>query len=154
MTVVQSTSNARKSQRGQAGLGGMGAAVIAVLLASLVVVQGVSAWSSWQREASPLVASIPAGALCSVQLLNGQVYYGTLAGADSRQLTLRDVYYVQTAVAPATNQPSNRLVNRRKVDWHAPTLTTFPADKVLMVESVGPESRLAKLVLEDGGDKP
>jgi hypothetical protein len=125
-----------------------------VLLALLAVAQAVQAWSAWQREASTLAASIPAGALCSVQLVSGQVYHGELAGASARQLTLRDVYYVQTAVDPATNQPGNRLVNRRKADWHAPTLTTFPADKVLMIELVDPDSRLAKLVAEDRKAKP
>jgi hypothetical protein len=140
------------SQRGQASLGSLGT-LGATLLALLVLAQAVQAWSAWQRESSTLVVSIPSGALCSVQMLNGQVYYGELAGASARQITLRDVYYVQTAVDPATNQPGNRLVNRRKADWHAPTLTTFPADKVLMVELVDPESRLAKLVAEDRGAK-
>lgn len=153
MAVMSSTKVAHAAQRGQTSLGGIGTAV-SVLLALLVVVQGAQAWSTWQREKSSLTASIPTGALCSVQLQSGQVYYGALASASARQITLRDVYYVQTSVDPTTNQPGNRLVNRRKTDWHAPVLTSFPADKVLMVELVDPASRLAKLVLEDGGVKP
>jgi hypothetical protein len=134
-----------KPQRGQIALGAAGAA----LLAALVLTQAVQAWAAWQRDGATLASPIANGALCSVLLLNGQVYYGELAGSSARQITLRDVYYVQTAVDPATNQPGNRLVNRRKADWHAPTLTTIPTDKVLMIEAVDAESRLAKLVAED-----
>jgi len=139
-------TSGEKTQQGQISLGAIGTSLFLLL----VLAQGVQAWAAWQRDATGVASAISTGALCSVQLLNGQVYYGELVSNNARQVTLRDVYYVQTAVDPNTNQPAgNRLVNRRKADWHAPTLTTIPADKILMIEMVDPESRLAKLVAED-----
>lgn len=144
----------KTKQGGQARLGTLGTGLALTLFLALVLAQGTSAWSDWQRAATGPASSFTPGAWCSVQLLNGQVYYGELASSNAAQVTLRNVYYVQPTVDPATNQPSgNRLVNRHKADWHAPTLTTVPIDKILMIELVDPESRLAKLVSEDQAAK-
>lgn len=139
-----------RSASGQARVGAVATSMALLLFVLLVLAQGAQAWVAWQRGTTGLAAGIGPGALCSVQLLNGQVYYGELVGNDATQVTLRDVYYVQAAIDPTTNQPAgNRLVSRSKADWHAPTLTTVPADKILMIERVGPESRVARLVAED-----
>ena len=82
-------------------------------------------------------------------LANGQVYYGEFVESDANHLRLTNVYYVQSTVDPQTQQAGNRLVSRRKADWHAPLWMTLPLDKVLMVEAVAPDSRLAQLVKED-----
>lgn len=149
--MLMPTSHKTK-QGGQARLSFLGTGLALTLLLALVLAQSASAWIDWQRVATGPASALTPGAWCSVQLLNGQVYYGELASSNTTQVTLRNVYYVQPTVDPATNQPSgNRLVNRHKADWHAPTLTTVPADKILMIELVDPESRLAKLVAEDQG---
>lgn len=93
--------------------------------------------------------AITAGALCGVMLVNGQVYYGDCVDSGPGYITLRDVYYVQVVPAQPGGQPGNRLVSRRKADWHAPLQMSIPADKVLLIETVGPTSRLAELVKQD-----
>jgi len=67
---------------------------------------------------------------------------------------LSDVYYVQTGLDPSNNQRNNRLVSRQQADWHAPLRTTFPADKVMMVELVGPDSQLAQLIAQERQNRP
>lgn len=116
----------------------------------LLVVQLAQAWALWGRDepGGPL-GGVQRGALCSVMLGNGQVYYGDFVQADARHLRIENVYYVQTTPDPATGQPANRLVSRRKADWHAPQWMSIPLDKVVMVEAVGEGSRLAELVAQD-----
>jgi hypothetical protein len=82
-------------------------------------------------------------------LVNGQIYYGELVDAGPRFVRLQNVYYVQVTTAAPGAAPTNRLVNRRRADWHAPTLTAIPVDKVLMIEAVGNASRLAELIKQD-----
>jgi len=90
-------------------------------------------------------------ALCSVLLVNGQMYYGTLEGVHDGVVRLSDVYYVRTA-APATGgTANNQLVSRRKTDWHAPEWMAIPTDKVLMIERVGAASQVATLIAQDHG---
>lgn len=136
--------------------GRMPLAALAVLLGVLLVgAQLVLAWGAVNRETGPpLPSTVANGALCSVMLVNGQIYYGELAGANGRYISLRNVYYVQTLPSEPGGPPGNRLVSRRKADWHAPTLSSIPADKVLMIEAVGPDSKLAELVKQDGGMSP
>ncbi len=137
--------------RGRASI----AALAVVLGALLVAVEGVQAWASLSREiAAPLPGEIAKGTLCSVMLVNGQIYYGDLDSANRRYISLRNVYYVQNQPAAPGAAPGNRLVNRHKADWHAPTLMSIPADKVLMIEAVGPDSPLAGLVKQDRGVTP
>lgn len=133
--------------------GGAPIAALAVALGALLVAaEGVQAWASLNREiAAPLPAEIAKGTLCSVMLVNGQIYYGDLDAANRRYVSLRNVYYVQTLPPAPGAAPANRLVNRRKADWHAPTLMSIPADKILMIEAVGPDSPLAGLVKQDRG---
>jgi hypothetical protein len=128
-----------------------------VMLLGLLLVgaQLVQAWSAWQRD---VVGATPTGVtpgdLISVTLVNGQVYYGNLARIDAHHISLDDVYYVQTAVDTATNQRSNRLVSRKRTDWHAPLRMTIPADKLLLVEQVGPGSQLVQLMEQDRRSAP
>ncbi len=133
--------------------GGASIAALAVALGALLVTaQGVQAWADLNREiAAPLPPEIAKGTLCSVMLVNGQIYYGDLDAANRRYISLRNVYYVQTLPAAPGAAPGNRLVNRRKADWHAPILMSIPAEKVLMIEAVGPDSPLAGLVKQDRG---
>ena len=125
-------------------LGGAMAALLAALLCLQV-------WALWK---SPGEATLPAaaatGRLCSVMLTNGQIYYGTLTEASARYVLLTDVYYVQLqATEGPGGQPANRLVSRRKSDWHGPETMTIPIDKVLMLETVGADSAVAQLIQRD-----
>lgn len=120
-----------------------------VLAALLVLSQAVQAWATWHQAGKAAIDSIEPGQLCSVTLTNNQVYYGEFVAANAKYLRLHEIYYVQSAADPATNQMSNRLVARRKADWHAPQWMVIPLDSVIFVESIGIDSRLAQLIAED-----
>lgn len=122
----------------------------AVLVLALTTVQSVRAWIEWKaQQRTTLAVDYGPGDIISVMLLGGQIYYGSFAGIDARYIQLKDVYYVQTFVDPATNNQGNRLVSRNKVDWHAPEVTVIALDKTVMVERVGRQSRLAQLIEQD-----
>ncbi len=104
------------------------------------------AWSSWEDTRSHRVIEHgQVGTLCSVLLVNGQVYYGILRNVRPGAIELANIYYVQS-FPQANGQTENRLVNRQKNDWHSPELMAIPNDKVMMLEVVGAQSRLAKLI--------
>jgi len=86
----------------------------------------------------------PIGALHSVMLTNGQVYYGTLTEVARNHLVFSDVYYVESVVDSKTGERNNRLVSRSANDWHGPVSMSVPIDKVVMIEVVGADSRVAK----------
>lgn len=126
--------------------------VFAVLAVLLVLAVSLQAWEMWRRDQAPLTPpGVKQGALLSVSLVNGQVYYGALGAGSARSLTLEGVYYVQPDIDSAGNTRGNRLVRRQASDWHAPTRMTIAADKILMVEEVGKGSRLQQLVEQDLG---
>ena len=131
---------------------GLRAAVLAalLLLALLAVAQAALAWAAWQREhARPAWAGEVPGTPVSVLLVNGQIYYGELGDQSAGTLRLVNVYYVQTVNAQNANQPSNQLINRSKADWHGPQWMDIPTEKILLVEGIGPKSRLAELIAEE-----
>lgn len=112
------------------------------LLAALLVSQVLPAW----RGMAPAVG--PLGARYGVFLSSGQVFYGVLLEQNRAYMKLGDVYYVQ-AYKQADGQTGNRLVSRQKTDWHGPDWQSIPTDKIVMVESVGAQSQLARLIEQD-----
>lgn len=127
--------------------------VIATLLGLIVAVSlAVMAWSSWLHE-RPNLGSIPTGGLTSISLVNGQVYYGIVQEIEPSFIKLSNVYYVQSSVQP-NGQRDNKLVNRQKNDWHGPQWLLVPIDKVVMLEAVGPDSPVAKLIEKDKEGAP
>ena len=124
--------------------------ILTFVLAILASAQSVQAWASWQQShASPAIAAIAPGTVCSVMLTNGQIYYGVYDGSAGGNVRLQDVYYVQSFVDPGTHQQNNHLVSRQKADWHAPDWMLIPQDKVLLLEGVGKASRLVQLMEQD-----
>jgi hypothetical protein len=83
----------------------------------------------------------------AVFLDNGQVFFGKLENAGSGYPLLRDVFYLQTQVDPATKQPKNVLVKRGS-EWHKPDLMYVNAKHILIIEPVGGDSRVAQLIKE------
>ncbi len=83
----------------------------------------------------------------AVFLDNGQVFFGKLSDTGSPYLTLRDVYYVQTLVEREKKEPSNILV-KRGIEWHNPDFMRINTRHVLVIEPVGPDSRVAQLIRE------
>ncbi|MBI3661583.1 MAG: hypothetical protein HY234_00830 [Acidobacteria bacterium] len=83
----------------------------------------------------------------AVLLTNGQVYFGKLEGLGTPYPTLREVYYVQGKVNPETKEVANILVKRGK-EWHAPDLMILNPNHIILVEPVGPDSKVAQLIAE------
>ncbi|ODS31084.1 MAG: hypothetical protein SCARUB_03791 [Candidatus Scalindua rubra] len=54
---------------------------------------------------------------------------------------------MQSGVNPETNQPVNTLVKRGN-EWHAPDRMILNAEHIIFIESVDPDSRVAKLIEE------
>lgn len=83
----------------------------------------------------------------AVLLDNGQVYYGKLSGLGTGFPKMTDVYYIIRTEDAATKQYKNVLVKRGK-ELHAPTETFFASRHIVMIEPVGVNSEVAKLIQE------
>ena len=81
----------------------------------------------------------------AVQLTNGAVYYGKLAGYGTRNPVLTDVFYIVTKTDPETKQVSNLLVKRGK-ELHGPDRMYINFSQIVMVEPVGTDSKVAQLI--------
>jgi hypothetical protein len=80
----------------------------------------------------------------AVLLSNGQVYFGRLEGYGTRNPVLREVYYVQSGFNDQ-KQPTNILLKRGK-EWHGPDRMYLNPRQIVMVEPVGPTSRVYELI--------
>ena len=83
----------------------------------------------------------------AVLLDNGQVYFGKVSGLGSAFPVIQNVYYIQRGTNPETREASNVLI-RRGYEWHGPESTMISASHIVMVEPVGPNSRIAQLIAE------
>ncbi|WEF32341.1 hypothetical protein [Pseudoduganella chitinolytica] len=127
---------------------------LTLLLGALAVVAllalAAAAW--WQQARVPFQPGAP-GATYAVQLQNGQMFYGVLRRQEPGYLELAEVYYVQAYTLP-NGQPGNRVVSRQKNDWHGPTTLSIPVERIVYVETVGPDSPLARLIAQDKARAP
>ena len=83
----------------------------------------------------------------AVLLTNGSVYFGKLDGYQTKFPLLSDVYYVQTGVDPATKKSTSVLVKRGK-ELHSPDRMYLNPSQIVLVEPVGPDSKVAQLIAE------
>ncbi len=127
--------------------------VLAAAVAVAQVVQALHANDSRLRIAAPGAI----GTLHSAFLVGGQVYVGTLESVDQGSVVLSDVFYLQTASGQSgtpgttTQTPPSRgaqLVRRVDSDWHQPTHMSIPIDKIILLENVGRDSIVARLINE------
>ena len=109
----------------------------------LLAVATLAGCSLSRRGAAP-VLDTPYQA---VLLDTGQVYFGKLEGAGSEYPVLRDVFYVQSSVIQENKQVTNVLVRRGK-EWHSPDRMILNARHIVLIEPVGPESKVAQLISE------
>jgi hypothetical protein len=84
----------------------------------------------------------------AVLLDNNQVYFGKLANADSEFPELTDVYYIQTQQNQETKEVKSVLV-RRGNEVHAPDRMFVNERHVILIEPVGPNSKVAQLIADD-----
>jgi hypothetical protein len=103
---------------------------------------------AWRQDRAAVLALGKPGELVTVMLVNSQIYYGTLLESTPAYVKLGDVYYTQSFVQP-NGQQANRVVSRKKNDWHGPEWQVIPAEKILFVERVGADSQLARLIAQD-----
>lgn len=121
-----------------------------LLVAILALSQAVQAWSAWQgRGGNQSLSPGMTGSLFGVTLVTGGIYYGRLVEAAPGYIKLADVYYIEGSVTDKSGRVDNHLVNRQKNDWHGPEWMAIPVDKILLMEQVGAQSRLAKLIEQD-----
>jgi hypothetical protein len=88
----------------------------------------------------------------AVFLSNGQAFIGKIEGAGTDYPLLTDVFYIESRVDPQTKQVSNVLVKRGK-ELHGPEFMYINARNILMIEPVGPDSQVAKLIKEAKAQK-
>lgn len=86
----------------------------------------------------------------AVLLDTGLVYYGKITGLDTDYPTMRDVYYIQSKTDPESKQVSSVLI-RRGNEWHGPSMTVLNARHIVLVEPVGPTSKVAQLIAQEQG---
>jgi hypothetical protein len=83
----------------------------------------------------------------AVFMANGQVFFGKLSGFGTDHPRLDDVFYVQQQVNPETKQATGVLIRRGR-EWHGPSYMVLNARSILLVEPVGPDSKVAQLIAE------
>jgi hypothetical protein len=82
----------------------------------------------------------------AIATASGPVFFGKVVRVTRDAVVLTDVYYLQSVTDPKTNERVSRLLQRATTDIHGPTTTTIPADKIVLVETVGPDSQVAKSI--------
>jgi hypothetical protein len=120
-----------------------------------------SGYSAWKASAAtPAIArgsvsaKIPlASEYQAVLLSNGQIMFGKLEGLGSAYPVLRDVYYVarrpaSAEPAPSADSQSSLVLVQRGQEWHGPDRMILNASQILVVEPVGADSRVARLIAE------
>jgi hypothetical protein len=83
----------------------------------------------------------------AVLLSNNTVYFGKLSGYGTDNPVLSEVYYVQTVTDPDTKQQKN-ILTKRGQEWHQPDKMYINPQQIVIVEPVGPKSRVAELIKE------
>ncbi len=83
----------------------------------------------------------------AVLLTNNTVYFGRLQGYGTDNPVLTEVYYVQASVDPQTKEQKNVLTKRGK-EWHEPDRMYINPKQIVIVEPVGPNSRVSELIKE------
>jgi hypothetical protein len=119
---------------------------LVLIVLTLLGVAGYGAWTWFSRpvQAAGRGAETPYQA---VLLTNGAVYFGKLQGLGTPFPVLTEVFYIQSGTNAETKQTSAVLVKRGR-ELHAPNRMVLNAQHILLVEPVGPDSRVAQLIAE------
>jgi hypothetical protein len=122
-----------------------GGVVLKKLIASVFVVGVLFATIACQQQPQGAEITTPYAA---VLLDNNQVYFGKLTRANSDFPELTDVYYIERTVNQDTKAVNNVLV-RRGNEVHAPDRMFLNAHHIILIEPVGPNSKVAQLIADD-----
>lgn len=119
--------------------------VLLLLVAQMIAVAEVVTGAvppGWAEDIPAFSTSYQA-----VLLDNNQVYYGKISGLAGRWVTLRDVYYVRRMVNEKTKQAVNVLM-RQGHEINQPDEMVINRHHILLIEPVGPNSRIAQLIAQ------
>jgi hypothetical protein len=114
----------------------------------VVLLAGLSACDRGGRQIGPEITTPYAAVL----LDNGNIYYGKLVNAGSSFPELTDVYYIQSQVNQETKAVTSVLV-RRGSEWHGPDRMFLNERHIVLIEPVGPSSKVAQLIEADKQSK-
>ena len=89
----------------------------------------------------------------AIFLANGQVFFGKLENANSEYPLLKDAFYIQTQTDPTTKQTRSVLIKRGN-ELHGPDKMYLNSKHIVVIESVGPNSKVAQLIKEAKAQKP
>jgi hypothetical protein len=117
-------------------------AVAATLIVIAVSISMV-AYQQWRGHRAPEFST----PFQVVALSNGQVFFGRLEGLNSDYPVLRDVFYIQARQNPDTKQVANVLIKRGN-EAHAPDRMIINRKHIILVEPVGENSQIAKLIAD------
>jgi hypothetical protein len=130
---------ASNTERGFSSTGVLAMAAVILLLVAVVVWHFITGSSN-----RPLKFDTSYQA---VLLSNGSVYFGKLQDYGGRFPVLTDVFYIQSSVNPDTKQTVNVLIKRGK-ELHSPDRMYLNPSQIILVEPVGPNSKVMQLILE------
>jgi hypothetical protein len=131
--------SALKSERGFSSTGILGLAAVMLLLVVVVIWHFFSSTSNRYLKFDTSYQA--------VLLSNGSVYFGKLQDYGGRFPVLTDVFYIQSSVNPDTKQTVNVLIKRGK-ELHSPDRMYLNPNQIILVEPVGPNSKVMQLILE------
>ena len=81
----------------------------------------------------------------AVLLTNGAIYIGRTEGLGRRFLVLREVYYFKPSGSAEGGEQPGALVKRGD-EWHSPDRMVINAEHVILIEPVGEQSELARMI--------
>jgi hypothetical protein len=118
--------------------------IVLAFLSGLLLLVGVACSNLGKAEPQAVTFSTPYQA---VVLINNSVYYGKLAGWGTSNPVLTDVFYIVSKTDPDSKQVSNVLIKRGK-ELHGPDRMYLNPNQIILVEPVGPDSKVAQLIAE------
>jgi len=77
----------------------------------------------------------------------GQIFFGKLENAGSDYPVLKNVFYIRQQTNPETKEVKSVLI-RRGNEWHGPDRMIINARHIGVIEPVGADSQVAKLIKE------
>jgi hypothetical protein len=117
--------------------------ILFVLTAAIVALLGTIVYQNFLRDRPQELKA----AFHAVLLTNGQVFFGRLENLGKPYPVLKDVFYIQSQVNPETKQTTVSLVKRGK-ELHGPESMILNANTIVIIEPVGENSAVAKLLAE------
>jgi hypothetical protein len=116
--------------------------ILTMILLAIVAI-GVTQFVVYPRWTAPKLTTPYQAVLMS----NGAVYFGKLDKVWTPYPVLTDVFYLQSITNNETKQTSNVLVKRGK-EWHSPDHMVLNGRDILLIEPVGPDSKVAQLITQ------